>query len=108
MPLDPCFIFAIDYDLWVRFAEISTIRYHPRTWAAFRLHSEGKTRVAADCCWPEMSRVHRRLGGSSFSVIYAKHLLRRLLQPILPYRLPARLWLQQWAMANVSSGSNSR
>ena len=102
-PLDPSFFFAMDYDLWVRFAAMSPIRYHPRTWAAFRLHSEGKTLAAADRCWPEMIRVHRRLGGSTLSVIYAKYLLRRFLQPILPYRLRARLWLQQWAMANVNS-----
>ena len=97
-PLDPTFYFAMDYDLWVRIAAVSSIRYHPRTWAAFRLHGDTKSLAEADRCWPEMIRVHQRLKGSHFSVITAKYLLRRLLEPILPYRLHARLWLQQWAM----------
>ena len=97
-PLDPSFYFAMDYDLWVRIAAVSPIRYHPRTWAAFRLHGDTKSLAEADRCWPEMIRVHQRLKGSNLSVIAAKYLLRRLLEPILPYRLHARLWLQQWAM----------
>jgi glycosyltransferase involved in cell wall biosynthesis len=97
-PLDPSFFFAMDYDLWVRLAAITTIVYHPQTWAAFRLHGDAKSLSAADRCWPEMMRVHERLGGSRFSVIYAKYLLRKILEPILPYRLHARLWLQRWAL----------
>ena len=97
-PLDPTFYFAMDYDLWVRIASVSPIRYQPRTWAAFRLHGDTKSLAEADRCWPEMIRVHQRLQGSHFSVITAKYLLRRLLEPVLPYRLHARLWLQQWAM----------
>jgi hypothetical protein len=97
-PLDPSFQFAMDYDIWVRIAAVSPIRYHPLTWAAFRLHGEAKTLVAADRCWPEMIRVHQRLGGGRLSVIYAKYVVRRLLEPVLPLRLRARLWLQQWAM----------
>ncbi|MFQ5923649.1 MAG: glycosyltransferase family 2 protein [Anaerolineales bacterium] len=96
-PLDPTFQFAMDYDLWVRIAALKPIRYHQRTWAAFRLHGKAKTHTSAELCWPEMIRVHRRLGGGVISVIYAKYLVRRLLEPILPYRLSARLWLQQWA-----------
>ena len=97
-PLDPTFQFAMDYDLWVRIAALGPIRYHRRNWASFRLHGKAKTLSAAELCWPEMIRVHRRLGGSVISVIYAKYLVRRLLEPILPYRLSARLWLQQWAV----------
>jgi glycosyltransferase involved in cell wall biosynthesis len=97
-PLDASFYFAMDYDLWVRLAALSPIRYFQRTWAAFRLHGEAKSMASADRCWPEMIRVHERLGGSRFSVIYAKFLIRRILEPILPYRLYARLWLQRWAM----------
>lgn len=102
-PLDPSFHFAMDYDLWVRIASRSSIRYLPRPWAAFRLHGQAKTLTAADRCWPEMIRVHRRLGGSVFSVIYAKYLIRRAVEPILPLRLRARLWMQQWAMSNEGS-----
>ena len=97
-PLDPSFQFAMDYDLWVRIAAVAPIQYVQRTWAAFRLHDKAKTRAAIELCWPEMIRVHRRLGGSNFSVIYAKYLLRRILEPILPFRLRARLWLQQWSL----------
>jgi glycosyltransferase involved in cell wall biosynthesis len=97
-PLDPSFYFALDYDLWVRIASLAPIRYHPRNWAAFRLHRDAKSLAEADRCWPEMIRVHERLGGGRISVIYAKYLLRRLLEPVMPLRLHTRLWLQQWAM----------
>ena len=94
-PLDPTFYFAMDYDLWVRIAALSPIVYHPRTWAGFRLHRDAKTLAAADQCWPEMLRVHRREGGRRLSILYAKYLVRRLVEPLMPYRLRARLWLHQ-------------
>ena len=94
-PLDPTFYFAMDYDLWVRIAALTPIVHHPRTWAGFRLHRDAKTLSAADQCWPEMLRVHRREGGSRFSILYAKYLVRRLVEPLMPYRLRARLWLHQ-------------
>ncbi|NIM93312.1 MAG: glycosyltransferase [Anaerolineales bacterium] len=97
-PLDTTFYFAMDYDLWVRIAALTPIRHVQRTWASFRLHGEAKSMASADRCWPEMLRVHKRLGGSQLSVIYVKYLIRRLLEPVLPYRLYARLWLQRWAM----------
>jgi len=98
-PLDPSFQFAMDYDLWVRISALSPIRYVRRPWAAFRLHDQAKTRAAIELCWPEMILVHRRLGGTNFSMIYVKYLLRRILEPILPFRLRARLWLQQWRLS---------
>jgi len=103
-PLDPSFYFALDYDLWVRIAALAPIRYYPRTWAAFRLHRDAKSLAAADRCWPEMIRVHKRLGGGRLSVIYVKYLLRRLLEPVMPLRLHTRLWLQQWAMGRRARG----
>jgi glycosyltransferase involved in cell wall biosynthesis len=106
-PLDASFFFAMDYDLWVRLAGISPIRYIERTWAAFRLHGEAKSMASADRCWPEMIRVHERLGGNRFSVIYAKYFIRRILEPILPYRLYARLWLQRWAMGREKEGAEN-
>jgi len=102
-PLDPSFQFAMDYDLWVRISALAPIRYVRRPWAAFRLHDQAKTRAAIELCWPEMIQVHRRLGGSNFSMIYAKYLLRRLLEPILPFRLRARLWLQQWNLGQQAT-----
>jgi glycosyltransferase involved in cell wall biosynthesis len=106
-PLDASFFFAMDYDLWVRLAGISPIRYIERTWAAFRLHGEAKSMASADRCWPEMIRVHERMGGNRFSVIYAKYFIRRILEPILPYRLYARLWLQRWAMGREKEGAEN-
>jgi glycosyltransferase involved in cell wall biosynthesis len=103
-PLDPSFYFALDYDLWVRIAALAPIRYTPRTWAAFRLHRDAKSLAEADRCWPEMIRVHERLGGGRLSVIYAKYLLRRLLEPVMPLRLHTRLWFQQWAMGRMARG----
>lgn len=104
-PLDPSFYFALDYDLWVRIAALAPIRYTPRTWAAFRLHRDAKSLAEADRCWPEMIRVHERLGGGRLSVIYAKYLLRRLLEPVMPLRLYTRLWFQQWAMGRMARGN---
>jgi glycosyltransferase involved in cell wall biosynthesis len=97
-PLDTSFYFAMDYDLWVRLAALTPIDYVKRTWAAFRLHGDAKTSSSADQCWPEMIRVHRRLDGSNCSIIYLKYLIRRILEPIMPYRLYMRLWFQHWAL----------
>lgn len=85
-PLDPSFYFAMDYDLWVRLAARGPLVYHPRPWANFRLHGSGKTIAADDRCWPEMLRVHLRDGGSRFSIIYAKYILRRLAAPYINRR----------------------
>lgn len=85
-PLDPSFYFAMDYDLWVRLAAKAPLVYVPRVWANFRLHGNAKTILADDRCWPEMIRVHRRDGGSYFSIIYAKYLLRKLVAPLINLR----------------------
>lgn len=87
-PLDPSFYFAMDYDLWVRLARLSEIRYQPgQPWANFRLHSGGKTITADDRCWPEMLRVHYRDGGSFFAPIVAKYYLRKLAASLLAWNL---------------------
>lgn len=85
-PLDPSFYFAMDYDLWVRLARRAPVAYVPRLWANFRLHGDAKTISADDRCWPEMLKVHRREGGSWFSWIYAKYILRRILAPLINWR----------------------
>jgi glycosyltransferase involved in cell wall biosynthesis len=90
-PLDPSFYFAMDYDLWVRLAGRSQIRYVPQTWANFRLHSAGKTLAADERCWPEMLRVHYRDGGGPLAPIVAKYYLRRLIAPLWNWRLRRRL-----------------
>jgi glycosyltransferase involved in cell wall biosynthesis len=85
-PLDPSFYFAMDYDLWVRLAKITQLRYYPCLWANFRLHGDAKTIAEDERCWPEMLRVHFRDGGRRFSVIIARYLLRRLAAPLIRWR----------------------
>jgi glycosyltransferase involved in cell wall biosynthesis len=90
-PLDPSFYFAMDYDLWVRLATRSQVKYVPQTWANFRLHTSGKTTSADDRCWPEMLRVHYRDGGKFLSVIVAKYYIRKLIAPLWSLRLRRRM-----------------
>jgi len=86
-PLDSSVYFAMDYDLWVRLAKITELRYLPgRIWANFRLHGDAKTITADELCWPEMLRIHRRDGGSWFSWIYLRYLARQLLAPMIRSR----------------------
>ncbi len=90
-PIDPSLYFAMDYYLWTHIAAVTPIRYHQSTWAAFRLHDEAKTFLAADRSWPEMLQVHRQMGGGVFSLLQAKYVIRRLVEPIMPFRLKLRL-----------------
>ena len=85
-PLDPSFYFAMDYDLWVRLSAETKLVYLPRTWASFRLHGDAKTIADDDRCWPEMLEVHRREGGSWFSPIYGRYLLRKMAAPYLNWK----------------------
>ncbi len=85
-PLDPSFYFAMDYDLWVRLARISELHYLPSLWANFRLHSGAKTVLSDDRCWPEMLRVHRRLGGGWLSPIVFRYALRKLAAPYINWK----------------------
>lgn len=91
-PLDPSFYYAMDYDLWVRISAVSPIAYVPRPWANFRIHDLSKSRREAFRCWPEMMRVHFRDGGSRLSILYAKYLVRRVVEPIMPWRMTIRRW----------------
>ncbi len=90
-PLDPSFYFAMDYDLWVRIAALAPVRYTPRTWANFRLHTQGKTIAADDRCWPEMLRVHYRDGGSWFGILPVKYLVRKIISPFWRLRLQRKM-----------------
>lgn len=85
-PLDPTFYFAMDYDLWVRLAAKAALVYRPGFWASFRMHGEGKSVAADDRCWPEMLKVHRRNGGTWFSIIYAKYWIRKIVGPVIRLR----------------------
>jgi glycosyltransferase involved in cell wall biosynthesis len=90
-PLDPSYIFAMDYDLWVRLAKLSRLEYLPRLWAQFRLHADSKTLRNDRIAWDEMLKVHFREGGSWFSIIGFKYWLRRLVSPLIHARRRALL-----------------
>lgn len=86
-PLDPTFYFAMDYDLWVRLSMLGALVFVPgQVWANFRLHRDAKTIAADDRCWPEMLRVHRRLGGGGLAPIVLKYYLRRLVAPYIRWK----------------------
>jgi glycosyltransferase involved in cell wall biosynthesis len=85
-PLDASFVFAMDYDLWVRIAKISQLHYLPRLWAEFRLHAGSKTITNDRRAWDEMLRVHWREGGSKFAPIVAKYWLRHAVAPLIHAR----------------------
>ena len=85
-PLDSELFFAMDYDLWVRLAALSELKYIPHTWANFRLHADAKTITADDQCWPEMLKVHFRDGGSKLAPIVVKYYLRKIAAPFIRWR----------------------
>ena len=89
-PLDPSFYYAMDYDLWTRISSISPIAFHDEFIANFRLQSASKSMTEANRCWPEMVRIHFRDGGSYFSILYMKYLIRKVVEPIMPWRI--RYW----------------
>jgi len=85
-PLDETIYFAMDYDLWLRLARISTIKYFPRLWANFRLHGDAKTIADDDRCWPDMIKIHYRDGGKKLSPIVWKYWLRKIIGPYIRHK----------------------
>jgi glycosyltransferase involved in cell wall biosynthesis len=90
-PLDLSLKYSFDYDLWVRLAKIAPLAYTPQVWANFRLHEAGKTVYLDDRCYPDMIRVARREGRSSFSWLSIRWYLRRLTYAWLPIRIRVKL-----------------
>ena len=91
-PLDLGLFFSFDYDLWVKLAKVSALRYVPRLWAKFRIHSQGKTIVNDDRCYPDMLRVYQReVGGGWLSWLRLRMIARKLLYAWVPWRLRLRL-----------------
>ncbi len=108
-PLDPTFHYAMDYDLWIRISAVTPLAFVPSLWAGFRLHGESKSMTVARQCWPEMMRVHFRDGGSVFSILYAKYLVRRVVEPIMPLRMSLRrasFRFARWVLGAERSGDN--
>ena len=85
-PLDDSIYFAMDYDLWLRLARKASLLFINDHWANFRLHGEAKTIAKDDRCWPDMLRIHLRDGGSRWSVLYVKYILRKLAGPYLRWK----------------------
>ncbi len=92
-PLDLSLFFSFDYDLWVKIAKVSKLLYVPKRWAKFRIHSDGKTIVNDDRCYPDMLRVLQREGGGWLSWLRLRMLARKLLYSWLPWKF--RLWLRK-------------
>lgn len=82
-PLDDSIYFAMDYDLWLRLAKITQIKYTPRLWANFRLHGDAKTIMEDDRCWPDMVRIHYRNGGKWWQPIVWKYYVRKIAGPYI-------------------------
>jgi glycosyltransferase involved in cell wall biosynthesis len=85
-PLDDSIYFAMDYDLWLRLSKETPILFINEHWANFRLHGDAKTIAEDDRCWPDMLRIHLRDGGSRWSLLYMKYLLRKLAGPYLRWK----------------------
>jgi glycosyltransferase involved in cell wall biosynthesis len=86
-PLDLNLFFGFDFDLWVRLAKISSLRYLPRRWATFRLHGEGKSIRFDERCYPDMLQVYQREVGHRFSWLLLKAKLRPWIYAWLPLRV---------------------
>lgn len=92
-PLDLTLFFAFDYNMWVKFAKVSEVRYIPRLWANFRLHNAGKSIVNDDRCYPDMLRIRERELGRGPSWLYVRAVARKVFYAWLPWRM--RLWLRK-------------
>lgn len=92
-PLSLSLFFGFDYDLWVKLAKVSDVRYLPRTWANFRLHESGKSVVNDDRCYPDMIHVCERETGRKFTSLHLRYWLRKTFYARLPWR--ARIWLRK-------------
>lgn len=94
-PLSLSLFFGFDYDLWVKLAKVSEIRYLPRTWANFRLHEAGKSVVNDDRCYPDMIRVAERETGRKLTSLQLRYWVRKTFYARLPWRV--RVWLRKAA-----------
>jgi glycosyltransferase involved in cell wall biosynthesis len=91
-PLDDRLYFAMDYDLWLRLANISQVKHFSgQVWANFRLHGDSKTIAEDDRCWAEMVQIHKRDGGRRLSVLTIKYYIRKLLAPLVTWRRRKRV-----------------
>ncbi len=90
-PLDLSLFFSFDYDLWVRLAKVSQLLYVPQRWANFRIHSEGKTIINDDRCYPDMLRVLEREGGGWLSWLRLRMIARKIFYSWMPWKFRLHL-----------------
>jgi glycosyltransferase involved in cell wall biosynthesis len=92
-PLSLSLFFGFDYDLWVKLAKVSEVRYLPRVWANFRLHEAGKSVANDDRCYPDMIRVCERETGRKLTSLRLRYWLRKTFYARIPWRM--RIWLRK-------------
>lgn len=90
-PLDLSLFYSFDYDLWVKMAKVMEIRYLPQVWAKFRIHSQGKTVINDDLCYPGMLWVHDREVGGWLSWLRLRYMVRKMFYAWIPIELRLRI-----------------
>jgi glycosyltransferase involved in cell wall biosynthesis len=65
--LDERLDYVMDYELWLRAAQVSRLLWVDSLWAEFRRHPSSKTESESHRFWPEKRSVARRYGGPFFS-----------------------------------------
>lgn len=70
--VDPTLEYCLDYDLWLRLAEVAPLQYVPAVLAQYRLHPESKSVARQLASRREMVRLtRRRLGATPLTCLYA-------------------------------------
>lgn len=72
-PLDESYRYAMDYDLFLRFAERARFSYVPHTLSTFRLHDVSNTVSQYERFIPEIKRASSRYWGARHSRRYWSH-----------------------------------
>ncbi len=85
--LDENLHYVMDFDFWLRAAEVTEFRYVERTLAQFRHHADSKTVSQPRSFYSESRRVARTHGGPFFSSSFR----RRCLEAALGRRLATHL-----------------
>lgn len=85
-PLDPAYQYAMDYELWLRFARLADPVFIPRDLATFRWHSTSKSsRGYAAAAWEAFEAARRHAGPSQWLALVEHYL--HVLSLVGGYRL---------------------
>jgi glycosyltransferase involved in cell wall biosynthesis len=89
--VDESYEYALDYELWLKLGARFPVRHVDRIQAAYRYHSNSKSRAQYEAFVPETIRASRSHGGRLFSALYVDYYLPhrrpRLYKLVLAYRL---------------------